>query len=426
MRPEGKGWEEGEWAGKGIRWLRLSLGRSTGADIFSSTRCFSVRPPPASPRPHLHTHLVALPRAPWPASWAPFPVWPPGSGCPCRTACWLLRGSSSLHWRLCPTRAGTCLSYQAGCWRMPGHPGAESTSVGGLEGTTLGWGGGHAAVRSPHPPLLGHVSPQPRSPRAPTARHPPRDRFSVRHPLCFSLQGSQSQAEVGRTRFRVQTSPRSHHAAPEEAEDQCVQGAQVRRVRLHHGEPAAVPRAHSTAQVRRLVPPVPRVRPLLHVARLPVPAPLHRPQTEGAAASGQAERGRRGEPAGEQAWPRGRAGRRPRVGQNVQSVCKDVRDGSCLKRPHADPRHGLHQIQKSELSGEIAAHPSRRESRSTLEAKRQFSYKKLAVIIELTVLSRLLQYILLPLPSPPPPVYPPRLSIKTVFELKRVCIYLNE
>lgn len=79
----------------------------------------------------------------------------------------------------------------------------------------------------------------------------------------------------------------------------------MRRVRLHHREPAAVPRAHPAAQVGRLVPPVPRVWPLLHVARLPVPAPLHRPQTEGAAAGGQAERGRRGEPAGEQTGPRG-------------------------------------------------------------------------------------------------------------------------
>ena len=249
---------------------------------------------------------------------------------------------------------------------------------------TLGRGGAHRAVRA-HTP-------------APGAH----ERLSAHHRFCLPLPGSQSQAEDGGARVRVPPSPRGHHAAPEEAEDQRVQGAQVRRVRLHHGEPAAVPRAHPAAQVGRLLPPVPRVRPVLHVARVAVAAPLHRPQTEGAAAGGQAERGGRGEPAGEPAGARGRAGRRPRVGPNVQSVRKDVRDGSCLKRSHADPRHGLHQIQKSELGGEIAAPPSAPPRAAKhppprtpvhIGSKETFLLGKVGGITELTVLSRLLQYI---------------------------------
>ena len=89
---------------------------------------------------------------------------------------------------------------------------------------TLGRGGAHRAVRA-HTP-------------APGAH----ERLSAHHRFCLPLPGSQSQAEDGGARVRVPPSPRGHHAAPEEAEDQRVQGAQVRRVRLHHGEPAAVPR----------------------------------------------------------------------------------------------------------------------------------------------------------------------------------------
>lgn len=98
------------------------------------------------------------------------------------------------------------------------------------------------------------------------------------------------------------------------------------RVRLHHRESAAVPRTHPSAQVGRLLLPVPGVRPLLHVARLPVQAPVHRAQAEGTAARVQTERGRGGEPAGEQAQPRGRVARRRCVRPKVQGVRKNVRN----------------------------------------------------------------------------------------------------
>lgn len=253
--------------------LHLSHRKGKTPGIFSPAKCFSVHPPPASsthsagcPPPALLAFLLPSKHTGpssglcihsscfWALSsmWALAHVLPPAcvqmsllgdTICnqttppplvfssplpPCfvllcvvhyRLPLWLLPVTH--QWHLCSMKAGTCLSIagpmgQSGCLLTQ-----ELSRICGVdERREPRVGGRHAAVRKTQiPKLTVHVFPAALRVRESWSCITHRaERLSI---VCFFLKGSQSQAEVGRTSFRVQTSQGSNYSTTEKAKDKC-------------------------------------------------------------------------------------------------------------------------------------------------------------------------------------------------------------
>lgn len=126
-------------------------------------------------------------------------------------------------------------------------------------------------------------------------------------------------------------------------------------LRIHHRGHCGFPSAHSSAQVRWLVPPVPAVRTVLHFPPLTSPSPLYCPPLEGTAGTGPVQRmwQRRewepeGEPTGHCRWKRWQNAK-----YQVQSLQQVIWDCGKPKHSYEDPWDGVHQGKKAECSWEV-------------------------------------------------------------------------
>lgn len=127
-------------------------------------------------------------------------------------------------------------------------------------------------------------------------------------------------------------------------------------LRLHHRGHCSFPSAHSSAQVRRLVPPVPAVRPVLHLPPLASPSPLYCPPVEGTTRTRPVQwtwqrwgREPEGEPTGRCRWKWWR-----NTKYQVQSLRQVIWDCGKPQHSYEESWDGIHQGKKAECGREVS------------------------------------------------------------------------